>query len=321
MLSVTDTAQGEQLDARTAFLAERMTGIGGSDAASIVGLNPWKSAYRLFLEKTGQIKAEDLSDNAAVTWGTKLEDVVAEHYAEVTGATVHRVNRTLRHPQHPFMMSHLDRRIVGDKRGLEVKTAGAFAANSEEWGASGTDEIPAHYLCQVQHYMAVTGYVEFDLAVLMGGRDFRIYTVRRHEQMIESLIAAERDFWRRVVANDPPSPRSIDEARDRWPQSKEYQVQASPEIERAVSDLRATKNDLKKLAAREEELAAQIMVALGDGDTLMAGARKLATWKSQTAERFDAKAFEAAHSDLYQQFKSASSYRVLRLAKQKGDAE
>ncbi len=321
MLSVTESASAEQPDARAAFLAERATGIGGSDAAAIVGLNPWKSAYRLWLEKTGQIDADDLRDNAAVTWGTKLEDVVAEHYAEVTGSTVHRVRRTLRHPEHPFMMAHLDRRIVGDRKGLEVKTAGAFAARSEEWGESGTDEIPANYLCQVQHYMAVTGYAAFDLAVLMGGRDFRIYTIARHEQMIASLIAAEADFWRRVAENDPPSPRSIEEARDRWPQSKEYQIQAAPEIERAVSDLRAVKNDLKTLAAREEALAAQIMVALGDGDTLMAGARKLATWKSQTAQRFDAKAFEAAHPDLYQQFKAASSFRVLRLAQQKGDAD
>lgn len=319
MPSLADSTANEQLDAREAFLAERLTGIGGSDAAAIVGLNPWQSSYNLFLQKTGKIAPDDLSANAAVTWGTKLEDVVADHYAEVTGATVHRVNRTLRHPHYPYMMAHLDRRIVGDKKGLEVKTAGAFAASSEEWGASGTDEIPAHYLCQVQHYMAVTGYVEFDLAALIGGRDFRIYTIPRHEQMIAGLIAAEADFWRRVCENDPPSPRTADEARDRWPQAKELQVQASPEIERAVSDLRALKGDLKALEERREALSAQIMVAMRDGDTLMAGARKLATWKSQTSRRFNAAAFEATHADLYEQFKTSSSMRVLRLTAQKGD--
>lgn len=320
MTSVTESRPAGQIDAREAFLAERLTGIGGSDAAAIVGLNPWQSPYNLWLEKTGQIQPDDLSANAAVTWGTKLEDVVAEHYAEVTGATVHRVNRTLRHPQFPFMMAHLDRRVVGDKKGLEVKTAGAFAARSEEWGESGTDEIPAHYLCQVQHYMAVTGYLEFDLAALIGGRDFRVYTIPRHEQMIAALIAAEAEFWRRVCENDPPSPRSADEARDRWPKSKEFLVQASPEIERAVGDLRAVKAQLKSLKEREEELAAQIMVAIGDGDTLMAGARKLATWKSQSSRRFNAASFEAAHADLYEQFKTESSTRVLRLAAQKGES-
>ena len=110
--------------ARALFLAERLTGIGGSDAACVVGLNPYKLPLQLYLEKRGELAEADLSDNAAVRWGNLLEDVVADHFAETTGKSVRRNAELLRSEQWPWMIAHIDRELVDEDAILECKTAG-----------------------------------------------------------------------------------------------------------------------------------------------------------------------------------------------------
>src|ERR1700677_3162917 len=109
---------------RAAFQAARLTGIGGSDVAAALGLSRWKTPATLWAEKRGLIEPEDISGNVAVELGTRLEDVIADMYADRHETKVHRVNQTLRHPTYPFMLAHIDRRIVGERQGLECKTAG-----------------------------------------------------------------------------------------------------------------------------------------------------------------------------------------------------
>lgn len=199
--------------------ALRSTGIGGSDAGTIAGLNNYKQPVTLYYEKRGEKAPDDLSDNDAVHFGNVLEDTVAEEYARRTGNKVRRNNHILRSKAYPFMLANLDREIVGQNQGLECKTAGAYI-NTKEWGkgntyetqADGTilqmtedDIVPETYQLQCQHYMAVTGKLSWDLAVLIGGRDFRIYTIHRHEELIGNLIDIELEFWNRVQTSNPPA--------------------------------------------------------------------------------------------------------------------
>ncbi|MDL2284632.1 YqaJ viral recombinase family protein [Oxalobacter sp. OttesenSCG-928-P03] len=186
---------------RESWLDIRNQGIGSSDAACVLGLSPYKSALELWLEKTGRKAADDLSGNEAVFWGTTLEPVIAAIYAERTGTTVRRVNAVLRHPEHPFMMVNLDREVrhPTDGRGiLEVKTAGLHSAHL--WD----DGVPEVYQCQVLHQLAVTGKPWADVAVLIGGQDFRVFRIYPDEEKIHALIEAERDFWMRVEFDIAP---------------------------------------------------------------------------------------------------------------------
>ncbi|NLH44914.1 MAG: endonuclease, partial [Acholeplasmataceae bacterium] len=80
----------EQMQDKEAWLKARNSGIGGSDAGIIVGLNKWKSPFQLWLEKTGQVEAESLSDNEFVYWGNVLEQVVADEFTVRTGKKVMR---------------------------------------------------------------------------------------------------------------------------------------------------------------------------------------------------------------------------------------
>jgi putative phage-type endonuclease len=185
------------------FHADRLTGVGGSDAGTVAGLNPYKTSMELYLEKTGQCEPDDLSDKPAVGWGVKMEEVIAQHYTEVTGLKLRRNNRLLRSQDHPWMIAHLDREVVGQTdRGVEIKMTDCRLAG--KWGEPGTDEVPETHLLQTQHYMGVTGKAYFDIAVLIGGNDFRIYTVQRDDELIEYLAEIEGKFWGHVTERIPP---------------------------------------------------------------------------------------------------------------------
>jgi putative phage-type endonuclease len=299
---------------RQAWLDERRKGLGGSDAAAAAGLSRYKTPMQLFFEKLGELPDDDLSDNDAVQWGIKLEAVVADEYAARTGAKIARVNRILRHPEHEFMLANIDRRIVGEKRGLECKTAGQWAADSENWGPSGTDQVPIEYICQCQHYLAVTGWESWDLAVLIGGRDFRTYTIPRDESLIEHLVKIESQFWECVQTRTPPEAITVADAVLRNPKHKAGKVvEATSEIVQLFADLRRLKSDADEINTKMERVKAKICDFLGDGEVLAINGQPLMTWKQQSTTRFDQKAFAAAHPELASEFRSETSFRVMRM--------
>lgn len=184
---------------RDQWLTIRNGGIGSSDAAVAVGLSRYKSPLTLWLEKTGRKACDDLSNKESVFWGTTLEPIIAQVYAERTGQKVRRVNAILQHPKHVFMRANLDR-AVGADGVLEIKTAGL--RSSPQW----EEGIPPAYQCQVLHQLAVTGKSWADVAVLIGGQEFRIYRLDRDDAAISALIEQEAAFWAFVQRDEPPPP-------------------------------------------------------------------------------------------------------------------
>lgn len=186
---------------RHTWLAIRNQGIGSSDSACVLGLSPYKSALELWLEKTRRKPPENLTDKESVFWGTVLEPVIADAYAKKMSATVRRVNAILQHPQHPFMQANLDREVRfadGTTGILEIKTAGWRMAPLWEEG------VPEAYQCQVLHQLAVTGKPWADVAVLIGGQDFRVFRIFPDQEKIAALIDVETAFWRCVENQTPP---------------------------------------------------------------------------------------------------------------------
>lgn len=183
-----------------AWLKRRQTGIGSSDAPIIAGISPWGDIRTLFAEKLGW--AAPSVETAPMRWGLRLENVIADAYAEETGRKVRRVNRLLQHREHSWMLASLDRVAVGERRLVEIKTAG-FA--DEQWGKAGTDEVPDHYRLQVLHQLGVTGYDVADIVVLFAGSDLRTYTVPRDEETLADLLALEAAFWAAVQAKSLPA--------------------------------------------------------------------------------------------------------------------
>lgn len=289
---------------REDWLQARTTGVGGSDVAAILGLSKWKTPLQVYLEKRGEIGPQP--DNDAMRWGRYLEPVMRQAYADQTGYEVRVLDQLVRHPLYEHMIANLDGFVVPEhapRRVFEAKTA----RTAEGWGEPGSDQIPQPYLLQVQHYLAVTGFVVADVAVLIGGSDFRIYEVPEDRELQDMLCDACAEFWGRVQSGNPPEPVSYADVQARFGRSSRAgSALASDQTLHALQMLRALKTQAKELDDAEEQWKSVVMKQMGESDTLIdASGRTLATWKASAApRRFDSTAFKAAHPDLYAQFTS-----------------
>jgi len=290
---------------REQWLAVRRGGIGSSDAAAAIGLSPYKSPLELWLEKTGRKDGPDLSGSEAVFWGATLEAIVANVYANRTGNKVRRVNAVLQHPDHPFMLANLDR-AVGADGVLEVKTAGGHSAQFWE------DGVPEHYQCQVIHQLAVTGKAWADVAVLIGGQDFRIYRIERDEAQIADLIERESAFWKMVESDTQPAVDGSESSGSAlafmYPRDSGLEIDCTESVELTgmFHRLLQVRSELGSLEQSESLLRQQLQSAMGEATAArFAGGR--ISWKcAKDSSRFDMSRFQAEHPDLLAQYQQVS---------------
>lgn len=281
---------------RDEWLQERRKGIGGSDVAAILGMSKWKTPLQVYLDKIGE--AEDMPDNDSMFWGRALEPVIRQKYADETGRIVRTPENILFSTKFPFMMANLDG-YTDDQRVVEVKTA----RMGSDWGDPGTDQIPEAYLLQVQHYMAVTGFEVADVPVLIGGSDFRIYTVEADKDLHRMLEDEESCFWSKVQNRTPPDPVTVEDAQKLFKAKIGLSIEANTDVLKAIENLFQIRENLKDWEGQEERVKTAIMTAMGAADTLTSEGKTLVTWKeSKGRETFDAKAFKAKYPDLYSQF-------------------
>lgn len=284
---------------REEFLLRRRSGIGGSDISAILGLNPYKTPFQLWLDKTGRAEDEQRDPDAIerMHFGNVLEGVVAAEYSARTGHKVQRINQQLQHPSLEIAVANIDRaviepgkrarwddaagRVLGASHILECKTAHAMARHSPEWGEAGSDEVPQSYWLQCMWYLGITGLPRADLAILFGGQKFVTYTIKRDDGVIADLLTEADAWWRKhVTADVPPDPHSEDEARQRWAShtaGKELIVDAT--VADAVQQLAEVKATIDELERQEQELRDTICTAIGDAESISYQGRKLATWK------------------------------------------
>lgn len=198
------------------WLKARSYGIGGSDAAAVIGKSPYKNNVELFDEKTGRKTAEDISDKPYVQYGNGAEPLIRKLFAldypeyEVE----YHENRILRSVEHPFMQASLDGELTDQegRRGiLEIKTSNILQPG--QW-MKWKDQIPDNYYIQVLHYLIVTGW---DFVVLRAhlrsdwGYDRRTevkhYFLERSEVEadLQYLLSEERKFWEHVKTGIRPA--------------------------------------------------------------------------------------------------------------------
>lgn len=313
-----DTA-GQTEDEQWHF--RRSLGLGGSEAGTIMGLNKYQTAWDLWAIKTGRMPAPDLSDNMAVKMGHKLEQTVAELYAEVTGKQVRRSNIHHQHKEKPWLVGNLDRVVVGEKRGLECKTASSFAAKGKfgkgnQYSPTGElvilcDEVPDTYLVQVQHYMSVTGLPVFDLAVLIDGRDFRIFTIARNDELIAEIEGQLTDFWfNNVIADIAPAGEPIPEQEV----IKGSAVEATSDITALIESHKELDEAIKELKAEQDSVDTQIKQFIGESEILVHAGKQLASYKPVITNRFDSTAFKKADPATYAQYTKTSTSRTFRVS-------
>ncbi|WP_436875356.1 YqaJ viral recombinase family protein [Mammaliicoccus sciuri] len=301
---------------RQEWLKLRQTGIGGSDAGTILGINKWKSPIQLYFEKT-QPELKQEIDNEYIYWGNVLEDVVAKEFTERTGKKVRKVNKMFRHPKYNFMLANIDRAVVGEKAVLECKTTSEY--NKEAWKE---DEIPDSYIAQVQHYMAVTGYEKGYIAVLIGGNKFIWKEIERDEELINIIIQEEKYFWENYILGDdiPPVDGSVattEFMKFKYQDSVDTQAVLDENDEMIIKALNQIKEEEKELKEQKAKYENQIKNKLGENHFGISQNYQV-LWKPQKSSRFDRKKFKEEYPELDEQYTRTTESRVMRIKEVKG---
>lgn len=285
---------------REEWLAKRLKGIGGSEAATCANLNPYQTQFGLYLEKRGEIRGFD--GNERTHWGNKLEDLIAAEFKERNNIWVQRKNFILQHDKHDFMIGNIDREIFDKDRGrgvLEVKNNGHYAGKAWEG-----DQAPVNYILQMQHYLAITGYEFGYYAVLIDGGRYHQIEILADPELQEMLIEQEAKFWERVTNGNPP-PISGEKAESEllkhlYPEATETEPlpleATAAELIKRREELKAAEDDVKKELAQVEN---QLKNMLGEHERGYIDRQEI-IWKNIVSNRVDSKVLKTEYPDIYE---------------------
>lgn len=291
------------------WLQLREKGIGSSEVGTILGLNPFQTAYQLWLRKTG--KSEPVEENEAMLMGHLLEDAVAQRWAIETGLQVIKSSAGdwiavdnerdfLRvSPDRIYWLS--DKHSNGNKGILECKTTQLEVD---------PDNIPAHWYVQLQYQLGVMGYKKGYLAWLTRGRKFGckeiIFDKKLYAYLVDSI---EKFVTENLLGGKEPEAANVEDVMLKYPVSFSDPIEASPELMEAVNKLRIVKPQLDFLTARKKDAEDKIKTLMGGHDsvvlpgTLEENPKVVCTWRTAKAsDKFDEKAFKAENPDLYAKY-------------------
>ena len=291
------------------WLEHRQKSIGGSDASSIIGLNPWSSPYTVWADKLGKIPAKE--DNEAMRQGRDLEFYVAERFCEATGKKVRRENNILINPDYPFAHANVDRMVVGEDAGLECKTTSALNLKNFKNGA-----FPDTYYVQCVHYMMVTGCKKWYLAVLVLNREFMVFEIERDEEEIAALAQSEAEFWRLVESKTSPvadgSTSTTSTISILYPESNDESVNLFA-FDTDLKQYMAISAQIKELEKLKDESANKVKAFLGETGRGETDNYKV-SYVSTSRSTFDSKRFAADHKDIdLSEYYKNSTYRTFKV--------
>lgn len=296
------------------WLSHRSKSIGGSDAASIIGLNQYCSPYSVWADKLGMIPPKE--DNESMRQGRDFEDYVAKRFCESTGKKVRRENSILYNPDFPFAHANVDRLIVGEDAGLECKTTTSLNLKKFKNG-----EYPAHYYVQCVHYMMVTGAKKWYLAVLVFGSKFMWFEIERDEDEIATLAKSEKDFWELVESKTAPIVDGTDSTTNTintiYADTENSDSVSLFGFDKDLETYMALSAQIKALETLKDECANKVKAFLGNssrGDS----SRYSASWLQSSRLTFDSKAFAADHPDVdLSKYYKTSKYRTFKVSELK----
>ena len=297
---------------REEWVQSRKNTIGGSDAATVIGLNPYASQYSLWAEKTGRVP--DFEDNEGMRQGRDLEEYVARRFCEATGKRVRRDNHTYYNTKYPWAHANIDRAIIGEGAGLECKTTTTLNLKKFKNG-----EYPVNYYVQSMHYMAVTGKSKWCIACLVLGKGFYHFEIERDEDEIAALMKAEADFYEYIKTDTEPPVDGTEATTNAISiayKANEPSVSSIVSLlgyEGTLEALSAVKQEIEALTKRKNELENKIKVYLGS-ETVGETEKHRVTWREQRKSTFDYKRFAEAHPEIdLSAFFNEISMRVFKL--------
>jgi putative phage-type endonuclease len=242
--------------------AARRNGIGASEISAVVGLNPWESPFSLWAKKKGLIPGAD-PENPLFYWGHALEPLVAARFAESRPDLYVAHVGTHRHSEREWQYANLDRLVLtadGRDVPLEIKTT----RYPDDWGQTGTDQIPLHVRCQVLQQMDVFSAPYALVAVLIGGSDYREYRIDYDEADATALREAGAAFWASLQTDEEPpidaSFATYEAVRDLHPEINGEDVDVNPAL---YARYATSKADADSATSAHRQAKSELLAAMG----------------------------------------------------------
>jgi putative phage-type endonuclease len=259
----------------------RLQGIGGSEIAAIVGLNPYANALDVWRSK---VEGYEVPVNEHMKRGIFLEAGIADWYADRTGAQLREIG-TVFHPAFPRVFCTPDRLAKKDAEwNVSIKAPGA---NAKGWGDEGTDQVPMTALIQF-HWELLTleqlhGITRGDIAAPIGG-ELRVYPIAADANLQGQLLEAGQKFWRDHIETGIPPRVDGSESAARWladkfPEHRAPLLPPTPEADALMRRLRELRAEKAQKELEEKEAIASLKLLLGDHEGMAADMWKC-TWKN-----------------------------------------
>ena len=272
--------------------AIRSRGIGGSEIAAILGLDPRRDAFSVYAEKVGLVP-HNYEPNDRMEAGKFLEQGIAAWYAKRTGQEIEWCDTTRCHPDREWQVWSPDALVLGNENGIagiRRHIGGVDAKNvsydqSARWGEPGTDSVPDYIHLQCQWYASGEDLPWWDVAACFGGNDLRIYRVNRDAQIEAAILEEAERFWRgNVLARVPPppgpSPATVDALRQMFPRNVQALRCATAEEAQLLTDLKTANEEWEVVNRRCTEIENRLKLSIGEAEGLIAGKYKL-TWRRE----------------------------------------
>lgn len=292
----------------------RSRGLGASDIAGILGISPWASPWSVWADKAGLLLPREPSE--IMEFGKRAEAMIGPWFHDRTGLYVVGEQTWCSHPEHTWARATVDAFIAETDTPSPDELVGVG-----EWKTEGAtrdwETVPAHYQCQAQWAMFVTGLPRTWFAVLHGRR-FRVYELERDDEDIAFMFQRAEEFWINHVLTGEPPPVDGSEATSAalaevYGEATDAAVEVEDWLPGALVEAKA---HLKAAEADVDRLSNALRAAMGEATTATVGGQRVATWKPQERKGVDVKRLEADHPALVEKYRTTSQFRVLRLSKE-----
>ena len=290
---------------REEWLQHRQQGIGSSEVATILGLNPWETPYQLWRRKIGLDEPKD--ETFAMRAGHYLEDAVSLFWHDETGREIIRRSAgdwLIRSNEHPFMQVSPDRTYWLSGMTRNDRNKGILECKTTQMKID-PEDLPKHWFCQVQYQLGVAEYTEGSLAWLCSGREFGYKDINFVPDFFQWMQEEVEKFWTdNIIGKTEPEAQDVADVLIKFSRHTDGKIiEISDDIYTACNDLKEIKQQIAVLDEQKNELEAKIKVGFGDAEAISYGGQTIATWKApKPSDKFDSKAFCKAHPDLAKEF-------------------
>lgn len=296
---------------RQEWLEDRKYGIGSSEVATILGLNPWETPLQLWRRKKGIDPPKP--ENFAMRAGHYLEDAVSRFYSDETGKNIIKASAgdwLIVNKDRQFLRVSPDRMYWIPGRPKSYYSKGIVECKTTQMEVD-RDNLPQHWFCQLQYQLGVSELEQGALAWLTMGRDFGYRDFTFDKEFYQWMVEEVEKFWRdNIVANVEPDPVNVEDVLLRNPRHQPGKtVVADEELIEACRQLKELKGEAKDIDAQVKELESRIKMSFGDAESLITPDSNptkptvLATWKAaKDSQKFDEKAFAANCPTVYSDY-------------------